>query len=228
VLSQALEFLRSLRPRFADERKAFEGVSAERTARDSDGDDVDLALRRYLLYFLVPLWYAPGLADWWWHRQTKIEETSGTHESMTHAIMMTVVGVPLLAGLLFDINALVLVMMMAGYVVHEGVTYWDVNYAKNLREVPTIEQHTHSFLEMLPFMAASMAICLKPKQFAAIFGRGDEPARWKLEPKNPPLTARYVLGVLGGVLVFVIVPYGEEFVRCFTHDHTLKPHHPSE
>ncbi len=218
--------VRYLRPRFASDAAPFEGESAERTAKESDSESVDLALRRYLLYVLVPLWYVPGLADWWWHRQTKIEETSGTHESMTHAIMMTVVGVPLLAGLLLEINALVLTMMIAGYFLHEGVTYWDVNYAKNLREVPTVEQHTHSFLEMLPFMAASMSICLKPKQFAAIFGRGDESARWKLELKDPPLTTRYVLGVLAGTFAFVILPYGEEFVRCFRHDHTLKPHHP--
>ena len=200
------------------------GESAARTARPDEASDVDLALRRYLLYVLIPLWYVPGLADWWWHRQTKIEETSGTHESLTHAIMMTAVGVPLLAALLFDINALVLTMMVTGYVVHEGVTYWDVNYAKGLREVPTIEQHTHSFLEMLPFMATSMAICLKPKQFGAIFGRGEEPARWKFEAKKPPLTARYVLATLAGVAAFVVLPYGEEFVRCFRHDRTLKPH----
>ena len=224
---QVRNAVKHLRPRFASGAEAFEGESAERTAKASDSEAVDIALRRYLLYVVVPLWYVPGLADWWWHRQTKIEETSGTHESMTHAIMMTVVGVPLLAGLLFEINALVLTMMIAGYVLHEGVTYWDVNYAKNLREVPTVEQHTHSFLEMLPFMAASMSICLKPKQFAAIFGRGDEPARWKLELKDPPLTARYVLGVLAGTFAFVILPYGEEFVRCFRHDRTLKPHHPA-
>ena len=228
MFSRAFAKLRYLQPRFAAEAQPFEGESAERTAQNSDSDAVDLALRRYLLYVVIPLWYVPGLADWWWHRKTKIEETSGTHESLTHAIMMTVVGVPLLAGLLFDINALVLTMMMTGYVVHEGVTYWDVNYAKGLRELPTIEQHTHSFLEMLPFMATSMAICLKPKQFAAIFGRGEEAPRWRLDPKKPPLTTRYVLGVLAGVFAFVIVPYGEEFVRCYAHDHTFKPHRPPE
>lgn len=225
---RAFARLPSFRPRFAAEREPFEGESAERTAAESDSEAVDLALRRYLLYVLIPLWFVPGLADWWWHRQTKIEETSGTHESLTHAIMMTVVGVPLLAALLLEINALVLTMMIAGYVVHEGVTYWDVNYAKDLRELPTIEQHTHSFLEMLPFMSASMAICLNPRQFAAIFGRGDEPARWTLEPKKPPLTKRYVLGILASVFAFVILPYGEEFVRCYRHDRTLKPHHPNE
>ena len=219
---------RFLRPRLADDAAPPAGHSAERTADGSDSDDVDLALRRYLLYVVIPLWYVPGLLDWWWHRQTKIEETSGTHESLTHAIMMTVVGIPLLAGLLFDINALVLTMMIAGYLIHEGVTYWDVNYAKDLREVPTIEQHTHSFLEMLPFISASLADCLKPNHSAACFAGGDEPARWKLEPKNPPLTARYVLTVLAGVGTFVVLPYGEEFVRCLRRDHTLKPHHPAQ
>jgi len=130
------------------------------------------------------------------------------------------------AALLFDINALVLVMMMGGVVVHEGISYWDVSYARTRREVLAIEQHTHSFLEMLPFMGASMMICLKPKQFAAIFGRGEQP-RWKLELKNPPVTFRYVAAVLAAVGAFVVLPYAEEFVRCYRVDGTLLPRKPN-
>lgn len=198
---------------------------AERASRDGDEPtDEELALRRYMLYFLLPLWFVPGLADWWWHRRTHIERTSGTHESLTHSLMMGAIGTPMLCGLLFDINALVLVIMMGGYVVHEGISYWDVSYANGRREIPALEQHTHSFLEMLPFMGASFAICLKPRQFAAVFGRGDEPARWRLEPKRPALGAPYVGTVLAAVTLFVLVPYVEEFVRCYRVDRTLRPH----
>jgi hypothetical protein len=216
--------------RFAAEPSltADAGQSAERTSRDGDPpSDEELAIRRYLLYFFMPLWFVPGLADWYWHRKTKIQDTSGTFESVTHAVMMSAVGIPVSAALFFDINALVLVTMMAGVVVHEGVSYWDVRYSRRLRDVPAIEQHTHSFLEMLPLMGTSMAICLKPKQFAAIFGRGDEPARWKLAPKDPPLTARYIAGVLACVGAFVVLPYAEEMLRCYRVDHTFLPHEPS-
>jgi hypothetical protein len=220
--------LRTLGPAgFADQIAAPLGESAERTSRDGSEppSDEELAIRRYLLYFFMPLWFVPGLADWYWHKKTKIETTSGTFESLTHAVMMSAVGIPVTAALFFDINALVLVMMMAGVVVHEGVSYVDVSYARRRREVPAIEQHTHSFLEMLPFMGTSMMICLRPKQFAAIFGRG-EPARWKLEPKNPALTARYVTAVLACVGAFVVLPYAEEFVRCYRVDRTLLPREP--
>jgi hypothetical protein len=200
------------------------GQSAERTHRESDDAHLtDLALRRVLLYGILPFWIVPGLADWCWHRKTHIETTSGTHESMTHAIMMGSIGVPLTLALLFDINALVLTTMFVGTAVHEGVTYWDVDYAKARREIPTIEQHTHSFLEMLPFAATTMACCIKAPQLAAIFGRGEEPACWRLKPKNPPLTLRYVAGLFASVTLGIALPYAEELLRCWRVDHTFAP-----
>jgi hypothetical protein len=81
-----------------------------------------------------------------------------------------------------------------------------VRYAKGLRHISALEQHTHSYLEILPLMAASVMICLRPKQFAAIFGRGDESARWCIEPKKTPLTARYVAGIVTGIGAFVVAP----------------------
>ncbi|MBD5634755.1 MAG: diguanylate cyclase [Candidatus Eremiobacteraeota bacterium] len=220
----ALRFV--LEPAFAAELMP-RGESAERLARD-DGEagDEELALNRFFLYFMLPLWFAPGVADWWWHRTSKIEETAGSHESLTHALMMAVVGGPITLALLFEVNALVLVAMMGGFLAHEGISYWDVSYAKNRRVVTAIEQKTHSYLELLPLMAASVAICLRPKQFAAIFGRGDEAPRWRLEPKKPPLTLRYKAFIFSCVGAFVILPYAEELVRCWRVDHTLAPHAP--
>jgi hypothetical protein len=201
---------------------------AERVSRDGDApSDEEIAIRRYMLYFMLPLWMLPGIADWYFHRKTDIEHTSGTHESLTHQLMMGAIGVPILCALLCDINALVLAIMIAGYATHEGVSYWDVRYANKRREVPAIEQHTHSFLEMLPFMGASFAICLKPRQFAAIFGRGDEAPRWRFEHKRPALTPRYIATVLAAVTVCVALPYAEEFVRCYRVDRTLRPHDES-
>ena len=189
-------------------------------------DDVELAMRRYLFYFVVPLWFVPGLADWYWHRRTHIERTSGTHESLSHLLMMSVVGVPITAAMLCEVNALVIALAIGSFVVHEGLTYWDVSYAKDRREVPAIEQHTHSFLEMLPFVHASAMVCLSPRQFAAMLGRGDEPARWRFAPKSPALGLGYVASVLGAVGAFVALPYAEEFARCWRVDGTLAPHAP--
>ncbi|MBD5603677.1 MAG: diguanylate cyclase [Candidatus Eremiobacteraeota bacterium] len=202
--------------------------SAQRLAHDGEPPtDEEVALGRFFLYFMLPLWFAPSVADWWWHKTSDIEHTAGTHESLTHLIMMSVVGGPLTLALLCDINALVLVAMLGGFVAHEGVSYWDVRYAKSLREITTIEQHTHSYLEILPLVAAAVAICLRPKQFAAIFGRGDEPARWRIEPKRIPLTAKYITGIVAGIGAFVVAPYAEEFVRCMRVNPSLAPRRPA-
>ena len=191
---------------------------------DDRANEQARALRRYMFSFLVPLWFVPGVADWFCHRRSKIETTSGTHESLTHALMMGVVGVPITLAMLFEINALVIASAVGAFFVHEGITIWDVAYADGRRDVTPFEQHVHSFLEVLPLTAASALICMRPKQFAALFGRGDEPPRWGLEAKKPPLSPAYIAAVLSSVAAFVALPYGEEFVRGFRVDHTILPH----
>lgn len=197
---------------------------AERTA--GSGDDPgreDLALRRALLYAMLPFWIVPGFADYICHRRTHIERNAGTHESLTHALMMATIGGPITAALLLDINALVIATMLGSAFAHEAIVVWDVAYANGRREITPFEQHTHSFLEVMPFAATLLAMCLKPTQTAALFGRGNERARWRLEPKRPTLPATYVAAILGCVAAFVVAPYTEEFVRCFRVDRTLKP-----
>jgi hypothetical protein len=58
--------------------------------------------------------------DWLLHRRTRIESTSGTKESMRHALMMAEVGVPIAAGLLSDVNAPVVAGMAAATQAHEA------------------------------------------------------------------------------------------------------------
>jgi hypothetical protein len=215
---------------FGADRPASDGEHTSTSSQpksdqgDAGEDHVDDAMRAYMQYVMLPLWFVPGLLDWAFHRQTKIERTSGTHESLTHSAMMSIIGVPILGALLLEVNALVLVTMMGAYAAHQAVAFWDVKYAKALRHVSTLEQQTHSFLEVLPFMGVSLASILKWRQFLAIFGAGPEPARWKIEPKRRPLSPAYIAAVLGGVALFVVAPYAEELVRCYRVDHSVLPH----
>jgi hypothetical protein len=182
-------------------------------------DNIGLITRNYMLYFLLPLWIVPGVADYFCHRKTKIEITSGIHESVIHLIMMTEVGVPVVLGLLLDINALVILLMIIAFFIHEATAFWDVSYAVTRRNVAPVEQHVHSFLEVLPFMAASFVICLHWGQFLALFGAGTEPARFVLRLKEPPLSMAYVLSIVAAIGVFVGLPYAEEFWRCYRATH---------
>jgi hypothetical protein len=129
--------------------------------------------------------------------------------------MMTEVGIPIVAGLLLDINAGVIALMLAAFFLHAITAIWDVAFAVERRKVLPNEQHTHSLLEMLPFCAVSFIICLHWDQFAALFGRGSKRPRFKLELKKPPLPTRYVILTLSAVLVFIATPYGEELIRCW-------------
>ena len=193
--------------------------------KDSENseDSIEKAGRRFLLYVLLPFWFIPGIGDYLWHRKTKIEETSGTHESLTHSLMMALLGGPTMMGFFFEADAGLIAMMMAAALAHEAVVLWDVAYATGRRETPPGEQHMHSFLEVLPFTQVAFVACLHPKQTAALFGRGDEKPRWKLRFK-PRAPVGYIIGMTMAITLFVGLPYAEEFVRCYRHDHTLAPH----
>jgi hypothetical protein len=105
-----------------------------------------------LLYFVLPLWLAAGLADYLCHRASGIARTSGYKESLLHLLMFAEIAVPLLAALFLEINALIILLMIAGFVVHQLTALWDVSFAIDKRDVAPLEQHVHSFLEMLPLI----------------------------------------------------------------------------
>ncbi|MCQ4043309.1 diguanylate cyclase [Streptantibioticus rubrisoli] len=176
--------------------------------------DVESANRRFLLYGVLPLWFVPGVADWVMHRRTRIEKTSGTRESLIHLLMMAETGTPVALGLLARINPLVLSVMGAAAVAHGATAMWDVTVATGEREVRPLEQHIHSFLEVLPLTAAAFATCLHWDQARSMVCGGTRADGWKLLPKDNPLPARYLAGVGAAVVTFVALPYGEELLRC--------------
>lgn len=163
-----------------------------------------------LMYFLVPLWIAAGLADWWCHRRSHIARTAGPKESWIHLLMFAEVGLPLVAALWLDINALVIGAMIVMFLAHEATALWDVSYAVSRREVTPLEQHVHSFLELVPLMALVLIAVIHPGQFLALFGAGDEPARYVLALKPRPLPGPYLWAVLGAAALFSALPYGLE------------------
>ena len=88
--------------------------------------------------------------------------------------MFAEVGGPLLAGMFLNINALIIAMMIAAFLIHEATAFWDVSYATTARTVAPVEQHVHSFLEMIPLVALVSVISLHWGQFLALFGGGTE------------------------------------------------------
>ncbi|MER5213518.1 diguanylate cyclase [Streptomyces sp. NPDC002838] len=178
--------------------------------------DVGDATTRYLLYGLLPSWFVPGLADWVMHRRTRIEDTAGTRESLIHSLMMTEVGLPIALTLRYEVNPLLLSVQLGGAAVHEATALWDVRTAvKSEREVKPVEQHIHSFLESLPFGALASLMCLHADQVKSLLRGGrDDPDAWRLVPRRRPLSPGYLVGIAAAIGTCVLLPYGEELVRC--------------
>lgn len=173
-----------------------------------------LLVRQYLLYFILPLWILAGLADYFLHRHTDIEHTSGTKESLLHALQLSETGIPVVMGLLFDVNALALLLMLLALMAHQATALWDSSYALRHRYIGALEQHVHSFLELMPLMAVSFVTLLYWDQFLALLGLGTEPARFQLQLKPDPLSPGYLMVFFSAVALFVLLPYGEELWRC--------------
>lgn len=177
--------------------------------------DPEHALTRYLLYYLIPLWTAAGVLDWYMHKRTDIEHTSGTRESLLHLLMFTEAGVPLIAGLFLEVNAGLLAGMMGAFVLHEATAFWDVSFASDRRHVAPNEQHLHSLLEVLPLMALSMASALHGDQVQSMLHMGKRKADWNLRLKNRRVPGGYLVGIAGLISCGVMLPYGNELLRCW-------------
>ena len=166
-----------------------------------------------LMYFILPVWLAAGFADWLCHRAAHIETTTGAKESMLHLLMFAELGLPLLAAIFLQVNAGIIAFMIVAFFLHEATALCDVSYAVTAREVTPIEQHVHSFLEMIPLMAILFVISLHWGQFQSLFGFGPEKASFSLMWKEEPLPASYVLSIMTVILLFELIPFIEELLR---------------
>ena len=166
-----------------------------------------------LMYFVLPLGLAAGFCDYLCHRAAHIETTSGAKESLLHLLQFAEMAVAVLAAMFLEINALVLLIMLVCFLLHEATALWDVRYAVATREVTPIEQHVHSFLEMMPLMGLALIAALHWEQFLALFGFGSEKARFDIALRQGPPSWTYVSVVLALVLLFEVLPYLEELLR---------------
>lgn len=177
--------------------------------------DTQALSTHYLMYILLPLWLLAGLADWQCHRRSDLAHTTGMRETAVHLLMLAEVGLPLLAALLLEINAGVMLLMVVGFIAHELTALWDVRMATRQRNVSAIEQHIHSFLELIPFMGISMVCLLHWDQARTLITGNWERADFALAAKNPPLSNAYLVAILGATLLFCVLPYLEELLRGY-------------
>ncbi|HEX2543592.1 MAG TPA: hypothetical protein VHL79_01855 [Ramlibacter sp.] len=174
--------------------------------------NVEEAAQLLIRVVVIPLWIAAGLADWWCHRRTRIEATSGLPENVFHWALLAQGGVAVVAVALLEINAAVLVLVLAVFLTHEVSTFVELRYTVPLRDVRPGEQMVHSFMELLPLvMLALLAVAAWEEVVAIVTGGLPD---WSLRLKEQPWPAGYLLGAAAAIALVNVVPMAEETLRC--------------
>jgi hypothetical protein len=141
-----------------------------------------------LLALTLPVWLLAGFGDWWCHRRTRIDRTSGARESVLHVLLYLVIAVPVVLGLFLEITALLLVFMAVCVCAHSALSLWDSSYSQPRRYISPVEQMIHSHLEMLPVFALGLVVALHWDAVAH--------PRWSLGARENPLPGAWTSGVL--------------------------------
>lgn len=164
------------------------------------------ALRLLLMYGVLPLWVAAGFADWWCHRRSAIESTGGVLESNFHLVMFAQMGLAGLAVLLMEVNATVLALLAALFLMHEATVWLELRFVAPRRAISPLEQMVHSFMELLPLAGLLLLCALHHDQFSR--------PEWGLEWKRFPLPTAYLVVALGTIALLNLLPLLEEAHRC--------------
>lgn len=179
-------------------------------------DDAALAtlLWQLLGLVLLPAWLLAGLADYVAHARTGIAHTSGVTESALHLLQTAEMGLPLLAVLFFEVNALVLALLVAGVVAHSATAWLDLRYTAPRRHIPVWEQLVHGFLVFIPFMALAILVVLHWAAWQGLWNPATAPpGSWSLARRSPPLDGAVLAAVLGASLLVGVAPGLLEFRR---------------
>jgi Trk-type K+ transport system membrane component len=168
-------------------------------------------LRLALMYLIFPLWLLAGFADYFCHRASHIETTSGLKESLLHVAGFGEVAFPVFAALFLQVNILILAVMFIGVVLHEAMIIWDVSYAASTRHISPLEQHVHALLELLPWVGFLLIAIL---HWDAV-SEATQARNFVIAWKQPPLDTDYLIAIVLAVFLFGIGPYAEEFIRCY-------------
>jgi hypothetical protein len=166
--------------------------------------------RLVLMFGVLPLWILAGLADWWCHRRTAIERTSGLRENLFHWLLFAQAGVALLGVAVLEVNAALLLLVIVAFLAHELTTFVELRYTVPRREVRPLEQMVHRFMEILPLLLLALLAVIG---WENVFGGA--PQAFALRARPAPWPPAYLASVAAAVLLFNVLPMAEEGLRCW-------------
>lgn len=156
---------------------------------------------------VLPVWITAGFADWYLHRRSRIQDTSGTAESLFHLGLFGIVSLGAVAVAVLQVNALVLMLLSAVFAVHQLITWIELRWVIGRRFVSPTEQMIHSFLELLPLAVILMLMIDLATTSPADF------REWVFRLRTGLRVEPLLVGA-GAVVLFNLVPLAEEVLRC--------------
>jgi hypothetical protein len=167
-----------------------------------------------ILYGLLPFWGITGFIDWCCHRASAIERTSGLKESLIHSLMGIQLGIPIVLGLIFQVNVLILMISLFALLSHALVAHWDVKYSTPLREISIWEVHVHSYMATIPLFLLLLIVVINWGVVVKMLTL-DWSGQFALMPTgSTQITPVYRRVYLVFMAVFCVFPYVEENIRC--------------
>ncbi len=164
-------------------------------------------LSALLLWGIYPAWLLAGAGDYFCHRGTDIQRTSGTVESWLHLAQFACLAVAFACALLLKISTAVFVLMVVLVLAHSVLSYIDVRYTDSRRRILPIEQTVHGFMDVLPLVAVAL---LGVQHWPEIRAGSTTFA------PVPSIGLERVL-LLSSFVVLAGLPIVEELLRCFRH-----------
>ena len=167
-----------------------------------------------ILYGLLPLWGITGLIDWYCHRATHIETTSGLKESLIHSLMGIQLGIPIVLCIIFYVNVSVLLICIAAWLMHEVVAHYDVHYSAPKREISIWEVHVHNYMSTIPLYLLMLIVVMNWDMFINLITlnwAGHMQLRLIENPHGSPTYLKTYLIFMG---ITCVLPYVEENIRC--------------
>ncbi len=159
-------------------------------------------------HVLYILWLAAGAMDFWLHRASNIESTSGIPESRLHLAQISILGLATVLWLAFRASYGLFAILLALVCLHAITGYWDTRVAYPKRAIRPLEQHVHSLLDLAPSVAAGAVYGSLPSAHAGPVLAFDpaQPATWAF--------------ALVPAMLLVVLPALREFRQCLSYRQT--------
>lgn len=157
-----------------------------------------------IAYVFYPAWLLAGALDYWCHRRSSIERTSGFIESLYHLAQLATIAIVVLGIAFFAGSMTMFAIVIAAGTTHTVLSYFDVRFTERRRYISPLEQHAHAVLDVIPLVAIALWVVLEGPRAAS---------DWSVRLRVPMLATGEIIALFVSVFVVAAGPVLEELRR---------------